>query len=152
MHRDESERMPLPGVLATTGVMLLVASKMSDWLEPYLGFDVLNIAFAFTVALTAASLIAALTYDLLNSRAARSRSRPSHTATTSILVTAGTAALAVFGIEHLHHRPALDGWLGVAGGLLILAAALANHRGAGRHSPRATPPHPPRTITAPPRG
>jgi drug/metabolite transporter (DMT)-like permease len=139
MHRVESQRMPLPGALATTAVTLLIASKISDWLEPYVGFDAFNLALALTVGFGAARLIAALTYDLLDSRPAQRRSTTSQIPATSILVTLGTAALGLIGVEHLHHLPAVDGWLGVAGGLLMLTAALANHQGPGRRPPLPRP-------------
>jgi drug/metabolite transporter (DMT)-like permease len=131
--------MPLPGALATAAVMLLIASKISDWLEPDLGFDAFNLVLALTVGFGAACLIAALTYDILNSHRMQRRPTTSQIPATTILVTLGAAAVALIGIEHLHHLPAVDGWLGIAGGLLMLTAALANHQAPARHRPLARP-------------
>lgn len=62
----ETERIPLAAGLAVTGTILLVASQISDWLEPYLGFDGLNLFSAFLVGAMVAGYGAVGVCDLLN--------------------------------------------------------------------------------------
>jgi hypothetical protein len=113
--------------------MLLIASKLSDMLEPGLGFDIFNLVLAFTIAFVLVGYGLVLGYDLLQTRALRSHvPRPS--TTTAVLLGFGSIALLGIGVEHLHEPPALDGWLGIAGGLLMLVAGITNgHRLPQRH-------------------
>jgi hypothetical protein len=132
IHDAQDEHMPLAGQLAITGLTLLVASKISDWFEPYVGFDVFNFAFAFVIAVTVACPAALLTDSLLRSLSPRSHAT-TRAVTTVSLVALGAAPLAVIAVEHLHHQPAPDDWLGIAGALLMLtAAAAARHHGRRR--------------------
>jgi hypothetical protein len=133
-NEEPSERPPLAGALATVAATFLIASKLSDLLEPELGFDIFNLVLAFTVAFMLVGFGLVLGYDLLQTRALRSHA-PSPATTTALLLAFGTGALVVIGIEHLYQPPAVDGWLGIAGALLMLMAGLAN-----RHRPHRPPP------------
>lgn len=126
--RPKEKRLPLAGTLASVAAILLIAAKVCDLLEPQLGFDVFNLALAFTVASILVGYGLVLGYDLLQTRALRSR-RPSPSTTTAVLLVVGGGAVALMGVEQLDQLPAVDGWLGIAGGLLMLAAGVANrHR------------------------
>jgi hypothetical protein len=131
---ERSDRPPLAGTLASAAATLLIASKLSDLLEPELGLDIFNLALAFTFASMLVGYGLVLGYDLLHTRALRSRV-PSPAATTGVLLAFGSGALIVIGVEHLNQLPAVDGWLGIAGGLLMLVAGITN-----RHRPPR--PHP----------
>lgn len=121
-----NEHAPLPGILATVAATLLLASEISDGLERQLGLDLFSLVFALILATTLVSLGMVLGYDVLQWPQLRSRT-PSRTTTTAALLGLGAGALTLIVIGHLHHPPAADGWLGTAGGLLMLVAALANH-------------------------
>ncbi len=141
--------MPLTVALATTATMLLAASKIADVLNAGFEFDPVNLIFAFPVAAAAALLLTALTHDILNSRPLQARKSP-RTATTSLLTAIGTLALAIIAVEHPDRLPGIDGWIGVAGGLLMLAAAAADHH--PRPQAAATPATQDRHTSAPVRG
>jgi hypothetical protein len=129
---NRTDRPPIAGALASAAAMLLIASKLTDMLEPGLGFDVFNLVLAFAVAFVLVGYGLVLGYDLLQTRAMRSHvPRPSFA--TAALVALGGAAVVVIALEHLNEAPALDAWLGIAGGLLMLVAGLAV-RGEGRSS------------------
>ena len=131
---EPDDRLPLAGALASAAATLLVASKLCDLLEPDLGFDIFNLVLAFTVAFVLVGYGFVFGYDLLQTRALRSRA-PSPSTTTAILLAFGSGALIVIGVEHLHQLPATDGWLGISGGLLMLVAGLANRYDGHRPKP-----------------
>jgi hypothetical protein len=122
---QRSDRPPIAGALASAAATLLIASKLSDLLDPGLGFDIVNLVLAFTVAFVLVGYGLVLGYDLLQTRALRSHvPRPS--TTTGVLLALGSAALVLIGFEYLHEPPTVDAWLGIAGGLLMLVAGVTN--------------------------
>jgi len=123
--QEPSDDLSIPGVLASAAAILLIASKLTDLFEPDLGFDTFNLVIAFTLSFVLVGYGVVLGYDLLQTHALRSHA-PSRSTTTAGLLALGIGALAVIGIEHLHTLPATDGWLGIAGALLMLAAGIAN--------------------------
>jgi hypothetical protein len=126
--RDDASASSNVGALASAAATLLIASKLADLLEPELGFDIFNLVLAFAVAFMLVGFGLVLGYDLLQTRALRSHA-PSPATTTALLLVFGTGALVLIGVEHLDQPPSVDGWLGIAGGLLMLVAGLANrHR------------------------
>ncbi len=123
------------GLLAICGSTLVGASELADRLEPYAGLDMLTIVIALLIA-TLATLICALAGDsLLEMAERRLGHRPGARRAAMLLALAGAVAVIAIVIGHLRHLPALDGWLGLAGGTLLLAAAAAHH-----HSQHATLP------------
>lgn len=132
----EDGRATLAGTLATLAATLLLASEISDGLERQVGLSLFSLVFALILATLLVCLGLILGYDLLQWPRLQ-RHKPSRAKTTVALLGLGAGTLTLIAIEHLHRLPAADGWLGTAGGLLMLAAALANHD-TGRHRPLGT--------------
>jgi hypothetical protein len=118
-------------LLAFGGVGLLIASELTDRLERVdggLGMNALNLTVASLLALIVVSTTA-LAGDTVLAYAERHLGRrPGARLLAPLLTAAGAAALSAIVIEHLRHGPALDGWIGIAGGALLLLAAITHHR------------------------
>jgi drug/metabolite transporter (DMT)-like permease len=117
----------LAGSLTLAGITLLGASELADRLEPNLGFNVINLYIAFSIAAFLVCVGALVGDTILAAVERRSGRRPGAQHVTLLLAVPGAAAIADILAQHLRHPPALDGWLGLAGGILLLIAAGLHH-------------------------
>lgn len=126
------------GLLAFTGIGLLLASELVERLERLegdVGPGALNLIAAMMIA-TIVVCTAALAGDsALAAAERRIGRRPGARLVTPLLAVCGGAAAIGILVAHLSHPLALDGWVGLAGSLLLVIAAVAYH-----HLPAAATP------------
>jgi hypothetical protein len=127
VRRGRERAASLAGILALAGITLLGASELADRLEPDVGFNVIGLYFAFSIAAIVACGGALLGDSALSAIERRAGRRPGAQHVTLLLAVPGGVATAEILAHHLQHPPALDGWLGLAGGLLLLTAACLRH-------------------------
>jgi hypothetical protein len=123
-------------LLAFAGIDLLLTSELVDRLERLednLGIGWLNLTCATMVATLILCGLTLIGDSVLDAREQRTGRRPGGPPLTPLLATAGGAALCGILAAHLSHPLSLDGWIGLGGALLLLAAAAAH-----RHISHAT--------------
>jgi hypothetical protein len=122
------------GMLTCLGAALLVAGALVallQRLEGVSGMWVFNLIVALVIATPVVSVAALAGVSLLAVVERRAGRRPAERVVTAVLALAGAGATSGIMIANLRHPLALDGWLGLGGGLLLAIAALAHHRLAG---------------------
>lgn len=122
----------MTGLLAFTGLGLLVMSEFSDRLEADLGLSVFNLWIAASFAAVAVCVTALLGDTLLATIARRSGRRPNHASVTTLLMLAGAPTAIGILTAHQSHPLALDGWIALTGSVFLIVAAFAHHRGPRR--------------------
>jgi hypothetical protein len=128
-QRWSEDRTSAPvGLMAAVGAGLLVASELADRLEVDLGLSVIGLTLSMLLAVLIVSTGALLGDSLLRAVETRSGRRPSPRLVTSLLTVSGGPTVVWILIRHLSHPLALDGCLGLAGGLLLALTALAHHQ------------------------
>jgi hypothetical protein len=124
---------PTVAPLAFAATELLLISELVDRLE-HLEDNVvigwLNLTFATMVATVIVCALALIGDSALDSAERRIGHRPGSRSLTPLLATGGCAALCGILAAHLSHPLALDGWIGLAGALLLLVAAVHRHAAA----------------------
>lgn len=127
--------------LACLGVGLLITSELVERLEHLegeVGLGVLNLIFAVPIAAMVVSVAALIGDSLLGAGERRSGRRPGPCLATGVLGVAGAVTAAGIIVAHLRHAVALDAWIGLSGGLLLVIAAIAHHvRLSSQARPRA---------------
>jgi hypothetical protein len=117
-------------LLAFAGIGLLLASELVDRLERLegdIGFGALNLILAVLLATLVVCAAAIVGDSVLAAAEQRIGRRPGARLVTPLLgVCAGAAAIGIL-VAHLRHPLALDGWVGLAGSLLLVIAAVAYH-------------------------
>jgi hypothetical protein len=117
-----------------------VLGELTDLLEPDVGLNWVNVAFALPVALIAVAAVA-VGGDMLYEAIERRRGlRPGRRLTTPILAGLGCGTAIEIVFHHVRQAPHLDASLGLAGGaLLLVAAGLHRYASAsvGKNSPAA---------------
>lgn len=119
------------GLLAAIGSGLLIASQLADRLdriEGDPGLEALNLIFALPIALLIVATIALIGDSLLRASERRPRRRPEGRALGVVMIAAGAAAAGAIVAAHLSRPLAVDDWLGIAGGLLLILAGTAHHQ------------------------
>lgn len=117
-------------LLALTGLGLLLASELTDQLERLegeVGLAALNLILG-TMFATIVVCAAALVGDSLVAAAERRIGRrPGAPLVTPLLAVCGGATVTGILAAHMSHPIALDGWVGLLGGLVLVIAAVAHH-------------------------
>ena len=111
--------------MVAVGAALLVTAELADRLEVDLGLDALNLILASMFAALGVSVAALAGDSLIAAIAKRSGRRPDRRIVTALLMLAGAVATGWIVIGHLSHPLRLDGWLGLAGSVLLMLSALA---------------------------
>ena len=88
----------------------------------------MNLWIAASFAAVAVCAIALLGDTLLAAIARRSDRRPSRSSVTALLMLAGVPTTIEILIVHQSHPLALDSWLALTGGVLLVLAAVAHHQ------------------------
>jgi CDP-diglyceride synthetase len=108
----------------------LLASELVERLERLegdVGLGALNLIFATMIA-TIVVCAAALAGDTVLAAAERRMGRrPGARLVTPLLAVCGATAATGILVAHLRHPLALDGWVALAGSLLLAIAAVAHH-------------------------
>ncbi len=128
---DRSDARGHGGLLAFVGIGLLLTSELVDRLERLegpLGLGVLNLIFAVMIATIVVCAAALMGDSALAAAERRIGRRPRARFVSSLLAVGGGAAGTGILVAHLHHRVALDSWVGLVGGLLLAIAAIAHHQ------------------------
>lgn len=126
------------GLLAFTGIGLLIASELIELLERVegeFGLVALNLVFAVPLAALVVCTAALAGDSVLALAERRIGRRPGARLVTPLLGACGGAAAIAILTAHLSRSLALDGWLGLAGSLLVMLAAVAHHHIAGARTP-----------------
>jgi hypothetical protein len=121
---------PTVALLAFAATELLLISELVDRLEHLegnLGIGWLNLTFATMVATVIVCALALIGDSALNTAERRIGHRPGSRSLTPLLATAGGTALSGILAAHLSRPLALDSWIGLAGALLLLVAAVHRH-------------------------
>jgi hypothetical protein len=127
------------GVLAFVGIGLLLASELVQCLERLegdLGLGALNTIPALLIATLVVGVAALVGDTVLDAAERRLGRRPGARLVAPLLAVWGGAAATAILLVHLYHPLALDGWIGLAGSLLLVIAAVVRHHlpGAARPS------------------
>jgi hypothetical protein len=101
-----------------------------EGLEDNLGVGWLNLTLATLVATLVVCTLALIGDSALNTGARRIGHRPGARLLTPLLAAVGGTALCGILATHLTDPLALDGWIGLAGALLLLIAAVQRHAAA----------------------
>jgi hypothetical protein len=130
---DPAQARSSVALLAFAGIELLLISELVERLERLednLGVGWLNLTLATLVATVIVCALALIGDSALNMGARRIGHRPGARLLTPLLAAAGGTAVCGILATHLTHPLALDGWVGLAGALLLLVAAVHRHAAA----------------------
>jgi hypothetical protein len=108
----------------------LLASELVERLERLegaVGEGVLNPMVAVLIATLVVCAAALVGDSILAAAERRMGRRPGARLVTPLLAVCGGAAATGILVAHLRHPLALDGWVGLAGSLLLVIAAVAHH-------------------------
>ncbi len=126
------------GLLAAAGSGLLIAGELTDALEADLGLTVFNLLLSSLLAVLIVSTGALVGDSLLTAVNNRFGWQPNRRLITASLMFAGAPVTIWILIGHFSRPLRLDGGIGLAGGVMLVLAALAHH-GLPHHASATTP-------------
>lgn len=118
------------GFVAAAGATLLILGALSDRLESDVGLGALNLALSAPLAVLATCLATLVGDATLRTLAGRSGWRPSPHLGMSALIIVGASVSMWTLAGHLSRPIRFDGWIALAGGVLLMVAGLGRHQSA----------------------
>lgn len=118
------------GLVAAAGTTLLVVGELSDRLEAALGLGALNLALSAPLAVLMTCVGALLGDTVLGVVGRRSGWRPGPQVAMLALMIMGGVDVGWILASHLERPLRLDGWIALAGGVLLLIVGVGRHQSA----------------------